>query len=153
MVYGPTASQPKGVAVSGDGHVFVAEAGHVEALRSGQRVCAVDAGYGAISVAVGTGIVAVGGEVRCPIQRRWSVGCDDVGHHTHTSLMVPTLAPACDPNGTCALTLWCRTQRCTCIAGTLMGLSRRLDCLRARTRAPSALLRFPLMETCWPLEM
>lgn len=71
MMYGPTASQPKGVAVSDDGHVFVAEAGHVEALRSGQRVCAVDAGYGAISVAVGTGIVAVGGEVRCPIQRRW----------------------------------------------------------------------------------
>jgi WD repeat-containing protein 1 (actin-interacting protein 1) len=66
MTYGPTASQPKGVAVSEDGHIFVAEAGHVEALRSGQRVCAVDAAYSAISVAVGAGIVAVGGEVRFP---------------------------------------------------------------------------------------
>ncbi|KAF8528739.1 WD40-repeat-containing domain protein [Gautieria morchelliformis] len=62
MTYGPTASQPKSVATSTDGHVFVAETGHVEVLRSGQRVCAVDAQYGAISVDVSAGIVAVGGE-------------------------------------------------------------------------------------------
>lgn len=64
MAYGPTASQPKAVAASDDEHVFVAEVRHVEVLRSGQRVCVVDAEYGAISMDVSAGIVVVGGEVR-----------------------------------------------------------------------------------------
>lgn len=64
--FGPTASQPMGVAVSEDGFVFVAEAGHVEVVRSAQRVCAVNAPYTAISIDVHAGVVAVGGAVRVP---------------------------------------------------------------------------------------
>ncbi|KAF8587064.1 WD40 repeat-like protein [Ramaria rubella] len=60
--YGTTASQPKGVAVSEEGHSFIAEAGHVEVVRAGQRVCVVHAPYGAVSIDVNGNVVAVGGE-------------------------------------------------------------------------------------------
>jgi hypothetical protein len=58
-----TASQPKSIAVAGDGTVFVAEVNGVEAIRDNQKVFELVAKFSAGSVAVNGSTVAVGGEV------------------------------------------------------------------------------------------
>ncbi|KIJ37198.1 hypothetical protein M422DRAFT_260362 [Sphaerobolus stellatus SS14] len=58
-----TTSQPRGISISSqDGHVFLAEAKHVEVLKSSQKVTAVDTKYVALSTDVYGDLVAVGGD-------------------------------------------------------------------------------------------
>ncbi|KIJ46853.1 hypothetical protein M422DRAFT_249597 [Sphaerobolus stellatus SS14] len=62
-IFVQTTSQPKGIAVSSqDGHIFVAEAKHVEVLKAGQKVATADTSYAALSIDVHGDLVAVGGD-------------------------------------------------------------------------------------------
>lgn len=64
-------SQPRGLALSGEGTAFVSEINAIEAFRSNQRVAHVPLKYEADGIATTGEIVAVGGNV-CPISRRSS---------------------------------------------------------------------------------
>ncbi|THH29175.1 hypothetical protein EUX98_g5012 [Antrodiella citrinella] len=57
-----TASQPKSIAVANDDTVFVAEVKHIEAIRSNQKVHAVETSFTPNSIATAGKIIAVGGE-------------------------------------------------------------------------------------------
>ncbi|KAJ7634661.1 WD40-repeat-containing domain protein [Roridomyces roridus] len=69
-----TAAQPKSIAVAGDGTVFVAEAGGVEAIRDNQKVAHLATKYtpSAVGAAKGGNIVAVGGEDQKVRLYEWS---------------------------------------------------------------------------------
>ncbi|KAJ7247874.1 WD40-repeat-containing domain protein [Mycena haematopus] len=67
-----TAAQPKAIAASPDGTVFVAEAGGVEAIRHNQKVSHLATKYTPSTVGAGGGLVAVGGEDQKVRLHEWS---------------------------------------------------------------------------------
>ena len=58
-----TASQPRSLAIAGDGTVFLAELKGIEAVRSNQKVHELETKYTPSSVAANGNAIAVGGEV------------------------------------------------------------------------------------------
>lgn len=58
-----TASQPKSIALSGDGAVFIAEANDVEVFKSNQKLFDLKPKFSPSSVAASGSLIAVGGEV------------------------------------------------------------------------------------------
>ena len=61
------ASQPKSIAVAGDGTVFIAEINCVEAFRNNQRVLEHKPSFMTSALAIFEGVVALGGEVHTGI--------------------------------------------------------------------------------------
>jgi WD repeat-containing protein 1 (actin-interacting protein 1) len=58
-----TSSQPKSIAVAGDGSVFVVEINSIEVIRSNQKVSELKPKYNPVAVAATKSTIAVGGEV------------------------------------------------------------------------------------------